>query len=650
MTNKKISIIIPYFNNENTIVETLDSVFSQHHKNIEVIVINDGSKKQSLDFLNSLTLKYTITVLSQDNSGPSIARNYGSTIATGEFLLFLDADDLIHETYLQKCLEQFNQNNKLEIVYCEARYFEAINEDWNLPEVKFPQFLLNNCIFISALIKAETFNTIGKFDTNINILEDWDLWLRIMKKYGENCSYRIPEKLFFYRKRNTKNSITDTSELDEKAEKCRLYVYNKNYDFYKKYQLDLTSLFNAANEHLRFKRKYYNVWYRKLFYGISENSKLYITYLKYNSYLKNKKYIFFFPYYHIGGAEKVHLDILKCFKKEDTLTFITSESLNNGFKKEFEAVTNIVQLTNFKKDSVYEDKFKKIFFQLLNQDPKRVYFGCNSAFYYDHLHRIDPRSKKVDLIHAFSYEEPKAAEKISLPCVDVLNERVILGNKTLNDFRELYIKNNIDLNYLERIKIIQNKIDIPKNSAEIIKSQFAPLKILFVGRNSYEKRPELFTKVAQKSFEENLNVEFKMIGDFDLDYCNLPNVSIEGLISQPEIVSKHYQDSHVLLITSSREGLPMVILESMVHGVVPISTNVGEISELINTKNNNGILIENSKDIEQLALLFISKIKEILANRELFESLSKNAYSSVIENYNPEKFTNNYQKLLQYHD
>lgn len=272
MQNKKVSIVIPYYNNNSTILETLESVFNQTYKNFEVLIVNDGSNEEAALYLNEISNKFELSILNQNNAGPSIARNLGAKNATGFYLLFLDADDLIDTTYLEKCINEFDKNPKLEIVYSKAKYFDYVNEDWNLPLLKFPEFLIDNCIYISALIKRDTFINLGLFDTNINFTEDWEIWMRIIKKYGEASVYRISETLFFYRKRKEKNSLTDTRDVNDNAEICRLYIYNKHYDLYKENNLGLVTLLTSKDDNLKYKKKYYNVWYRKLFYSLTKKN------------------------------------------------------------------------------------------------------------------------------------------------------------------------------------------------------------------------------------------------------------------------------------------------------------------------------------------------------------------------------------------
>lgn len=378
---------------------------------------------------------------------------------------------------------------------------------------------------------------------------------------------------------------------------------------------------------------------------IKEKLNLYKMYFNLYILIRGKKKIFFFPYYHIGGAEKVHLDILNSFDKKEILTFITNHSINNGFKQKFEESTPIYNLTKLNIPYRYHDRFYKMLMKILNLNANRVYFGCNSPFFYENLNNLHPNSKKIDLIHAFSYEEEKAPEKISLPNVEIINTRIVLGKKTYSDFEKLYHENNISLKFLNRIKIIKNKVNVPNEFP--LKPNNEKLKILFVGRNSYEKRPEIFFKIAQKSLDINLSVEFTIIGDFEKNMKVPENVSIVGLIQDENILNSYYLNADLLLITSSREGFPMVILESMAYGVIPITTNVGEINEFINSNNQNGYLIENHNDEEEIVVDFIKQIELLLNNNTLLKETQLKAYTTIANNYKTEVFIREYKNIFK---
>lgn len=108
MDSAMISVVIPVFNAERFLIETLESVRRQTYQNYEVICVDDGSADGSLQVLKEYQHKHSnmnITVLAQENKGPATARNLGMKYAKGRFLAFLDADDLWREDKLEKQLE-----------------------------------------------------------------------------------------------------------------------------------------------------------------------------------------------------------------------------------------------------------------------------------------------------------------------------------------------------------------------------------------------------------------------------------------------------------------------------------------------------------------------------------------------------------------
>ena len=361
--------------------------------------------------------------------------------------------------------------------------------------------------------------------------------------------------------------------------------------------------------------------------------------------LKSEKIFFFFPFYHMGGAETVHLDILKVFENKKNVCLITNESVNDHNKKKFENFIKIIEINKLIKKRKLKMLALKLISRKINSNPKAIVFGCNSHFFYDIIPYLKSHVKIIDLIHAFSYEEPYAAEKYSIPHVNRINKRVVLGKKTVSDFEKLYLENNISPTQIEKINIIKNKVSIP---IEQPKKQFNDsLKILFVGRNSYEKRASIFFEIAKECQLKNLNTSFIVIGNFDKKTIEAPlNTKIIGEINDTVALNEYYQSSDLLLITSSREGFPMVVLEGMAFGVVPICTNVGEISEFINTTNNNGIIIENYTDTNLIISEFIKHIKIIEEDRNLLSKMSNNAFVTLKENFNLAEFNKNYIELL----
>lgn len=263
--NEKISIIIPYYKGENYIHETLKSVYDQTYQDFEVIIVNDGSERSALDLIEKNSDFKNLKIIHQDNQGQSSARNNGVKSATGKYILFLDCDDLIDKTFLDKTHQILSKNNETRICYTKGKFFEKTDKEWVLQPFNTFDFLIENCIPITALIYKEDFEKVGGFDTQLNYYEDWDFWISLVE-IGAKV-HKIDEFLFFYRIRNTTDSLTNTS-IDNSSRLSDNFfeIYKKHYTFYKQNGLDFHSIMSLIRENKKYKAKYYDEWYRKLIY------------------------------------------------------------------------------------------------------------------------------------------------------------------------------------------------------------------------------------------------------------------------------------------------------------------------------------------------------------------------------------------------
>lgn len=198
--DKKVSVIIPCYNQAKYVSEAIDSVLNQTYSNIEIIIINDGSIDNSSEIINKYAEKYeNITFIDEkENRGVIFARNKAIDVSTGEYILPLDADDTIEPTYIEKAVKILDENPKIGIVYCKAQFFGTKNGYWELPEFNKENFIFANCIFCTALFRKIDFYKAGKYKEEMNIgCEDWDLWLSFIELGLD--TYRINEILFNYR-------------------------------------------------------------------------------------------------------------------------------------------------------------------------------------------------------------------------------------------------------------------------------------------------------------------------------------------------------------------------------------------------------------------------------------------------------------------
>lgn len=259
-----ISIIIPCHNSANYIKETLLSIYHQSYQNFEIIAIDDGSNDNTLEILYEEAKKESrLKVLSQENTYCVKARIHAIQYARGNYLVCLDSDDLLGIDYLKVCVDAAEADKKLAIVYTDAFLFGARNEPWKLPKFALPDFLLQNCIYITALIRKKDYDAVGGFDSNMTFIEDWELFISIIKNGGK--VKQIHQPLFYYRQRLDESSVSNLAS-DIKVSDNLLRIYNKHYDFYKENGIFLQLLTSYTLKQYELKRKKYNNPLRKYFY------------------------------------------------------------------------------------------------------------------------------------------------------------------------------------------------------------------------------------------------------------------------------------------------------------------------------------------------------------------------------------------------
>ena len=283
MANTKIplvSIVIPCYNGATTIVEAIRSALDQTYKNIEIIVVDDGSTDDSGAIVREVMISEpSVSLYIQENKGLSAARNFGLRYAKGEYVAFLDADDKFKETYISLALAYHENNPKATIVYSNMELFERESGILPLATFHMKRFLRYNCIPAFAMVKSKQIKAIGGFDESVTLCEDWECWMHLLKVFGGNV-YRIEEPQYFYRKRFTEDSILDRHRHDtEKIKSINIYVFSKHQILYEANSMALSDFYEIEDEFESFKKKYYNRWYRKYFYKWLKPQKYKVIYI-----------------------------------------------------------------------------------------------------------------------------------------------------------------------------------------------------------------------------------------------------------------------------------------------------------------------------------------------------------------------------------
>jgi glycosyltransferase involved in cell wall biosynthesis len=197
----KISVIVPCYNQGQYLTETLDSVYNQTFQNWECIIVDDDSPDNTKAIAEDFCKKDDRFVyLHKTNGGLSSARNFGIKHSTGYYILPLDSDDKIHNTFLEKAFRILESNSDIKVVYSRVMAFGSCKGEFKLPSYSLERLMGQNCIVCTALYRKEDYDKTVGYNENMKYgFEDWDFWLSMMENGGR--VYQIPEFLFFYRQK-----------------------------------------------------------------------------------------------------------------------------------------------------------------------------------------------------------------------------------------------------------------------------------------------------------------------------------------------------------------------------------------------------------------------------------------------------------------
>ncbi|MFD2598099.1 glycosyltransferase family 4 protein [Sphingobacterium corticis] len=356
--------------------------------------------------------------------------------------------------------------------------------------------------------------------------------------------------------------------------------------------------------------------------------------------------IFFFPFYHTGGGEQVHADILNAVKDQFPVCILTEMSHNQDLKSEYQKSAELIELIRLGSKKSFRKFVAKRVARILNRKGNLTIFTCNSPFFDLMAPFLDDKIRKIDLIHTYRGDVVGDTEHRTLPYVNQLDNRVVLGNKqrelTIGFYKRFGLPDYLN----ERVVVIPNAVPLV-NFNDSRRYPTKTLNILFVSRNGWEKRPRMFVDIAKKAFEKNMPFHFTMVGDFE-EFGNqvTPNVTLAGRVSDKQKLGTFYKEAHVLLVTSVFEGLPMVILEGMSYGVVPISTGVGEIPYHVGEQSETGFIIDGSLKEDAMVLDFVDKITYVFENQTILQSFSKKVVKKVAGEFSKSAFIENYRRLI----
>ncbi|SHI77210.1 Glycosyltransferase involved in cell wall bisynthesis [Cruoricaptor ignavus] len=248
---QKVSIIVPCYNQENFIRETLQSVLDQTYEKWECLVIDDGSQNNSAAVIKSFAEKDDrIKYFYQENAGVSAARNNGLRHATGKYLLMLDGDDVLNPRGVEEAVEEFEKDPELLVVFSDTTSFgEGIEpkSSNSAPQFGLKEILLTNMLHTSSMFQRKDAEGVFYDEPLGQPRQDWDYWIRLFTKNRDRSSNVKKIDYQIYRYRKHPKSAHDLSKKDPaRIKRAEILIFENHkdviYEFYPSYYRALSRM------------------------------------------------------------------------------------------------------------------------------------------------------------------------------------------------------------------------------------------------------------------------------------------------------------------------------------------------------------------------------------------------------------------------
>lgn len=356
--------------------------------------------------------------------------------------------------------------------------------------------------------------------------------------------------------------------------------------------------------------------------------------------------ICFFPTNTIGGAEKINNDIVSAFPEKRILIYFTKkgkgQQLNflDGLKKN-------ITIVDISENSDNKFRYWNSFIQrgacaflINNQNQPPVVFIGQCNFGYKVLPHLKKKVKVIDLIHVSDYR----FALVNFPFISLIEKRISVCRSVAESYKQYYKRIGVPGSYHKRWNVIVNSI--PFLFDFIPDRKYEPkLKIYYAGRGGLQKRLWLFFEVVRQT--QSLQIEWHIVGPVESEIPNdlLGIITWHGIITNQEEMYALHRKMDIILLTSEFEGFPLVIMEAMANGVVPIATAVDALPEHI-SPGSTGYLLNNPFNEIGVVKQAVDLISSLSRNPTEIKSISKQCYNYSKIHFTRERFDREYGEVL----
>jgi len=581
-----VSIITAYYNAEKYFEQTYNCVLNQTFPWFEWIIVNDGSTDKIDRLEEFVNTDSRIILYHKENGGLSSARNYGIERSRTEYIVPLDADDLISEAYIEKLYFGLFFNPKASWAYTDSVGFQEQEYVW---KKSFSSEIMkhSNLLVATAMIRKNDFKEVGYYEEiEKHYNEDWRAWLKLLAK--GKYPVHVEGYDFWYRRLGDGllSNIKSSKELTKKSEEI---IQKASKEIKKEVKAVEFPVREVTNQFLAPQRV---DWEYKTF---AQKTK--------------KKVLMLLPWLEMGGADLFNLEVVKKSNKEKyEYSIITTLASENTWKDRFQDyVPEIFELPQFLEMKNYA-AFISYFIQSREID---VLFLSNSYYGYyllPWLRKEFPELAIIDYVHMEEwYWRNGGFARVSGAMGEVLERTYVCNGRTQQILEEhfgrekgsvktLYI--GVDKEKFQREKVGQEEIEKLKKKFQLGERKV----VLFPCRIHPQKRPFLLLEIAKEVKE----AVFLVVGDGPQLEEMQKKVQDSGLGERIKFAGRakdmrpYYALSNITLICSLKEGLALTAYESLAMGVPVVSSDVGGQKELITEEVGRIIALgqEEEKDLD----------------------------------------------------
>jgi glycosyltransferase involved in cell wall biosynthesis len=357
--------------------------------------------------------------------------------------------------------------------------------------------------------------------------------------------------------------------------------------------------------------------------------------------LKNKYGLFlFYPSADIGGSPQVNIDIAQCTRADQPLIIFSKRPRNNGFRDRFNIegvdIMDLSARIDYKVFHFVNFFYRGVIASWIRQSGNPPVLGGECLFFYKVIPHLDESVRSVEVCHLPTWLD------YTLGFAERINFRVFSTERLRESVREQYLANHIPQALFARLFFVESAIDIPDYTSK----PRTGLEVVFIGRGSPQKRVHLVAEMAETMHQAKDPVRFSFVGDVEnsISLSKYPYCRFYGNIREEKELKTIYENADVLILTSSSEGLPIVVMTMMAYGKVVLSTAVNGIPDYIHHMEN-GLLI-TAKDEAAIVAEGVALLRQLIRDPDLKMKLGRKNRQIAIEIFSKARFCKRFKEIL----